>query len=135
MSVFDQMNVAADCRDILIALAMLKRDRPKKMKEADYNKAVSFIIASKAGMTPEVRERVINTCLGHVKRSGGVGWTPVLASEGTMQFDDIELSQIVTLLYAVFEHNRLIDFFSESPSDLDGQSEESGQASRMERTG
>lgn len=134
MSVFDQMTVAADYRDILIGLAMLKKERPKEMKDADYDQAVHFMIASRGSMTPEVRGRAMSLCLGHVTRNSGVGWTGVLAAENTMQFDDIQMPEIVALLYAVFEHHKFLDFFSASPSSS-GEQKENGQSSRTAKTG
>lgn len=119
MSVFDQMNVVSDCRDILTALALMKRDRPKELSQADYDQAVRYIITSRGGMTPEVRSRMMNTCLSKVVRQSGAGWSPILASDDVMQFGDIELPEFVQLLYESFDHNRFLDFLSESPSNLD----------------
>jgi hypothetical protein len=135
MSVFEQMNVAADYRDILVALAMLKRDRPKKMRDAEFQHTVKMIMVSRAGNTPDIRDRVTNLCLGKIVRQSNLGMVPVLATEGVMQFDDIELPQIVQMLYATFEFNKLLDFFSESPSTSDGQDQEIGQDYAMEKTG
>lgn len=116
MSVFDQMSVAADYRDILIGLALMKNDRPKDMSDAEFLKAAHFIMASRAGMTPELRTSVVSLCLRHVSRKSATGWSPVMATSGVLQFNDIELPDLMTLLYAVFEHNKLLDFFSVSPS-------------------
>lgn len=135
MNVFDQFDVAADYRDILIGLSFVKRDRPPDMSQEDYDSAVQFIMSSRASLTPEVRKRVINTCLACVVRSGGgsVGWVPILAAAGVLQFDDIDPPTIIKLMYAVLEHNKLIDFFYASPSSSGGQTtEKTGQASLEE---
>jgi hypothetical protein len=138
MSVFEQLDVAADLRDILIGLSLIKTDRPKEMTDKEHDRAVQFIMASRGNMSPEVRHRVMNLCLSKVVRNSGVGWTPILSANDTLQFDDIELPAFITLVYAVLEHNRLIDFFGESPSTTDGQMEvksESGLHSRGARIG
>jgi hypothetical protein len=135
MSIFDQMSIAADCRDILIGLAFLKRDKPKDISEKDYFAAMKFIITSKAGMSPEVRNRVLNICFRHIKRNSGMGWAPILSAEGVAAFADIGPPEVVLLLYSTFDHNRLIDFFSDSPSSSDGQTSESGQPSQTEKIG
>lgn len=129
MSVFDQMNIAADFRDILIGLAMMKAERPKDMKDAEFIKTTQMITLSRGGISPEVRNRVVTTCFRHITRRQVAGWSPILASEGMMQFDDIGLPDVAKLLFAVFEHNKLLDFFSESPSSSDGQGTDgNGQA-------
>jgi tail assembly chaperone len=138
MSVFEQFDVAADYRDILIGLSFVKRDRPPDMNQSDYDSAVQFIMSSRASLTPEIRTRVINTCLKYVARSGGgaVGWAPVLAASQTLQFDDIDMPTIIKLMYAVFEHNKLIDFFSASPSSSGEQTtEKTGQPSPEAKVG
>lgn len=136
LSAFDQMHLIADARTILTGLALLKRDRPKEMTDENYLRTTRIITSSLGGLPPETRERVWNMCLGVVKRRETVGFQPVLALPGQLQFADINPSQIAQLLYAVFEHNRLLDFFSESLSDLDGQTtENNGQDLTMEKTG
>lgn len=124
MSVFEQMDIASDYRDILIGLAFVKKDRPKDMTDDEYKKAVQFIMTSRGSMTPEARRRVMNTCLSKVIRQSGGSWAPVLSADSTLQFDDIELPAFITLVYTVMEHNKLIDFFSESPSTTGGQTEQ-----------
>lgn len=137
MSAFDQMNVASECRDILVALAMLRQNRfkpeppdktskkkgdaVKPMTDADYFRTAQFMIMSRAGLSFGAREQVVNLCLACVSRKERGGWQKVLAAPGVMQFDDIEIGDLSRILYAVFEHNKFLDFFSESPSDLGGQ--------------
>jgi hypothetical protein len=131
LSAFDQMHLIADARNILTGLALLKRDRPKTMKDGEYLQTVQMITSSLGGLPPETRERIWNMCLGVVKRrDGAIGFQSVLASPGQLQFADMELSTINRLIYAVFEHNRLLDFFFEGLSDTDGQrtTENNGQA-------
>lgn len=129
MSVFDQMNVAADFRSILIGLALMKRDRPKEMSDEEFITGMQFIIMSPGGIGPEIRNRVANMCLRHVTRRATAAWSPVLAAEGTMQFDDIQLPDLARILYTVFDHNRLLDFFSAGPSNSGGPGmENDGQA-------
>lgn len=155
MDVFEQMNVAADMRDIIIGLAMLKEEHANLIKKAaeekpdakpktkplsneEYQRAQVQVLSTRGGLTKETRLQVMCSCLTKVTRHDTVGWAPILAAPGQMQYADIDLTQMYTLVLLVLEHNRLIDFFAVSPSDLDGQSEEeneSGQPSRMARTG
>ena len=127
MSAFDQMHMIADARNIITGLALLKLNRPKEMDDKNYFLSAQQITMSVGQLPTDTRERVWNMCLSLVKRRETVGWQPVLASPGVMQFADIGPSALARLFLAVFEHNKLLDFFSESLSDSDGQTTENGQ--------
>lgn len=114
---FDQMHLIADARNVLTGLALLKRDRPKEMSEKEFLNTAQVITMSVGTFPPETRERVWNLCLGQVKRQEKVGWQPVMASPGQMQFADMDPVTISRLLFAVFEHNKLLDFFFDGLSD------------------
>jgi hypothetical protein len=137
MSAFDAMTVASEFRDILIGLSMVRTERPKEMTDKEYTQAVQFITMSRGNVTEEMRRRIVTICLSQVSRRSGQGYQKVLASPGTFQFDDIELPDIAKLLYASFEHNKLLDFFGESPSDSGPPktTESLGQVSETEKTG
>jgi hypothetical protein len=137
LSIFEQMNMAAEFREVLAGLAMLKKERPKDMDDASYSKTVEFLMTARGGISPEVRERVMHRCFGAVTRRSGVGWQPIQTVEGVLQFSDIELPESVAIMYAVFEHNKLLDFFSASPSASDGQPKEAeaGLNLKTARTG
>ncbi len=137
LSTFDQFNLASDFRDPLSGLAFLRRDRPKDVTDAQYAKAVEFLITGGAAFSaPAQRQRIINLCLSAVKRKSGVGWTPVINAEGGVQFKDVDLAGMIALMYRVFEHNGLLDFFSEGPFGSGGPTaEETGRDSLAEKTG
>ena len=117
MPAFDQMTVASEFRDILIGLSMVRADRPKDMTDKEYERATQFMIMSRGGVTEETRHRIVTICLSQITRRSGQGYMKIMNSPGVFQFDDIELPDIAKLLYASFEHNKLLDFFGESPSD------------------
>ena len=136
ISVFEQMNLAAEFRDVLIGLALLKQDRPKDMDDTSYNKAVEFIMAARGSIPPDVRERVMHRCFAAVTRKSGVGWQSIQTLDGAVQFDDIRLPESVVIMYAVFDHNKLMDFFSVGPLASDGpKTEEAGRHSRTAKIG
>lgn len=136
ISVFEQMNLAAEFRDVIVGLAMLKRDRPKEMNDASYTQAVEFIMTARGGISPAVREGVMHRCFAAVTRKSGVGWQGIQTPDGTLVFDDIRLPESVAIMYAVFDHNKLLDFFSVGPLASDGpEKEEAGPHSRMAKTG
>jgi hypothetical protein len=134
MSAFEQMHLIADCQTILSGLALLKRDRPKEMSHQDFANTIRLIVASTGRLPPEVRERVWGTCLRQVLRKEPGGWVPVMASADALQFTDIGPNEITVLIYAVFEHNKLLDFFSEglSSSDRLKTTEGDGNGQRLE---
>lgn len=65
-------------------------------------------------------EFVVNTCLAVVLREqeGGKGWAKVQASNGRLMFSDIELPQMMRLVWKVLEDS-LKGFFSELGSRSD----------------
>lgn len=137
LSAFDQMHLIADAREILTGLALLKANRPEDMPDDAFLKTAQLITASLGGLPTTTRERIWNMCLGIVKRRETVGFQPVLAAPGTTQFADIDPSTINQLLFTVFEHNKLLDFFSESLSVSGGQKtkESHGRNSKEAKTG
>lgn len=136
VSVFEAMNLASEFRDVLIGLAMLKKERPADMDDDTYTKTIEFIMTARGNLPSEVRERVMHRCFNAVSRRSGVGWQPIQTEQGTMQFADIDLPESVAIMYAVFEHNKLLDFFSVSPSASGPTKEnEAGQSSNEAKTG
>jgi hypothetical protein len=136
LSVFEQMNLAADYRDIIVGLAMLKRERPPEMDDAAFIKSVEFIMTARAGLSPEVRERVMHLCFKNVVRKSGSGWSAIQTADNVLVFDDIRLAESVIIMYNVLEHNKLIDFFLEGPLASSGpQTEEAGPRFRGAKTG
>lgn len=134
---FDQMHLIADAQPILAGLAIAKQDRPKEMSDEDFLKGVQMITVAAGGLAPERRERIWNTCLKMVRRKETGALQPVLSAPSEMQFADLDPPTIAKLMYTVFEHNKLLDFFSDSLSGSEEQTktEGSGQASRTAKTG
>jgi len=161
ISVFAQMRVASQFKDVLIGLALLKQSQldaekavvaahkapqkrgsaaavPRKLTAEQYARTASIIMVGDAsGTPPQVIDTVMRECFACVTRKEATGWQPIQTSEGAMQYADIELPQCVDIMLAVFEHNRLIDFFCGSPStsEVSAKTEDDGQLSRTERTG
>ena len=73
-----------------------------------------------AKMRDEDADHVINSCLSVCQRKNevhGTGWSPVAASNGRLMFQDIDLPQMMQLVWAVIQEN-LSSFFSGLPSGL-----------------
>lgn len=136
MTVFTQMHLASEFRDGLMGLALLKKNRPSKMSDKDFQEVICFTITGGGKfVSPEVLDRVMLRSLAVVFRKEiNDMWAPVCPN-GQMMFSDIELPDMVVMMYEVFDHNGLLDFFSVSPSTSAGQKPKSGQRSHTERIG
>lgn len=136
ISVFDQMHLASEFRNALLGIAQLKKARPASMSQETFEKGVQFLVTGGGALVaPEVLDRVMGRCLRTVQRQvPGGQWSSVIGVDGVLMHEDISLSQMIVLMYHVFEHNGLLDFFSDSPFNLGGQEEKgSGRRSRTEK--
>lgn len=61
-------------------------------------------------------DMAIRVCLSVVTRqqAGGTGWAPVLAPGGGLMFADIDMMQMLVLVWHVMEAHKIPDFFSSS---------------------
>jgi hypothetical protein len=136
---FEQMNMASEFREAIMGLALLKKERDPKISDADFAKAAEFVMTGGAGrVAPDVRERVMRRCLRVVtrKQPGEGGWAAVTNADGGLMFQDLDLADTVMIMYHVFDHNGLLDFFSDGPLSSGGpQAAEPGQHFRTPRTG
>lgn len=128
LSVFDQFNLAADFRGSASAIAIMRANRAADTSDDQFKEALRFIITGGArDVPPETRERTLRNCLGVVKRRDGAGWQSLINPSGSLQYDDVGLPELVQIIYEVFVHNGIVDFFSVSPSAPgDNQQERSG---------
>jgi hypothetical protein len=53
-------------------------------------------------------------------RKQGASWAPVSRGNRTLMFDDLDLREMLEIVWHVLKLNRLIDFFSVSPSTSKG---------------
>lgn len=141
LSAFDQLHVASLWRDVLLGLALAKKERPRGMSDASFREAMGIVVTGGLGrLTNQTREEVSRLLFSVVTRRAkgvGVGWPPVAAPDGTLMHQDIQLPQMIPIFYAVLDHNGLLDFFSGGPSRQDGprETEIDGPTSLTERAG
>ncbi len=137
ISAFDQMHVASEWRDVLMGLSLAKKNRDAKVTDEQFREATNIIVTGGLGrVAAQSREGITRLALGVVKRQERGGWADVATADGTVMFDDIRLPQIVSILYAVLDHNGLVDFFFAGPSASPGpKTGGSGRPSPEERTG
>lgn len=108
-------------------------------KGPDPLESLQPMLRAIGSMSDADSEFVIYTCLSVVSRQvpGGTGWAPI-TTNGQLMYHDIELPQMMQLVWRVLEAN-LTSFFSALPSGLPGPGEEgataSGPASPTTKTG
>jgi Phage tail assembly chaperone protein, TAC len=134
MSVFEQFGIASDFRDVLLGLALAEKRRDPKTTDEQFRKSVDLLAAS-GSAPPPVRERVMQQCLAVTVRRQKAGWAPMIA-DGQVMFQDVTLSDLVQIMYHVFQHNGLLDFFDVGPLGSSGPTRtETGPVSQTEKTG
>lgn len=113
LPVLDQNHVARRYGSVLIFLGTLQRDQPREPSE--YARAM---VATSGNLSNEDVDFAIGACLSVVQRqqAGGAAWAPVRAPSGQLMFDDIELVELMEIIWHVLRENKLIDFFFVAPS-------------------
>lgn len=125
LSAFDQFHVARKFGPILLWLGNAEKEKdPKKSRSAE-DEARDFaqsICAMSAPLSREDAEMGVNLCLSVVKRDvgGDKGWAP-LRVDGQWMYNDIELPELLQIVWHVLSLNRLPDFFAVSPSIAGGK--------------
>jgi hypothetical protein len=86
-------------------------------KDADLFAMLGPVSEAVAEMRDEDANYVISTCLSVCSRPNphGTGFSPVAAPNGRIMFQDVELPQMLQLVWAVIEEN-LGGFFAAIPS-------------------
>lgn len=113
LSAFQQLEIATRVGIALSGMADVKREQP----DADQRRMCQALAAHLGMVAQESVERVTYICLSAVSRQSGAGWAPITgAVPGVLMFQDIALPDILAIIWAVLEENRLPDFFNVPPS-------------------
>jgi hypothetical protein len=131
LSAFDQFHVARKLGTVLLWIGNAtlgddempkpgEAEKPKPKPKTPEQEARNFaqsICAMAAPLSRDDAEMAISLCLSVVSRNlgEGKGFAPV-RQNGNMMYSDIELPQMLELVWHVLKENRLHDFFSASPS-------------------
>lgn len=119
LSTFDQLEIATTCRQAFFNLALLeKQSKDDNRPIDDFGHAQA--LCGFMGMLPrEVRDPAVRLCLTVVARARGknnANWDPALQGEQFM-FNDLDVPDLLQIVYEVVKHNGLIRFFSVSPAE------------------
>jgi hypothetical protein len=132
MNAFEQFEVARLLRNVLTGLALIEEEVEKAAKKTKKpqpkpspHNFVQLMCNMAGGLTETESNNSIALCLSKVQRSvqsreGGVGWSSIQVADNnqrSMMFADIEMSQMLEIVWHVVKNNGLIDFFAVSPSN------------------
>ena len=116
LSTFDQLELATTLRQVFFNMALLEKAAEadgKPMDEASHAQAVCGFLGT---VSAEERRTAVDTCLGAVsrRRDNTDLWDPVTQG-GQLMFQDLDLPELMVIVYRVAHHNGLFRFFSVSP--------------------
>lgn len=129
LNAFDQYDVARRFSPVLVWLGALKKEQEVR----DPKAFAQAICAMSASLPRADTDAVLNLCLSVVAREQATGFAPMRAESGALMFQDIELAELLEIVWHVLEANRIVDFFAASPSPsiaTEGGQPSSGSASR-----
>jgi hypothetical protein len=115
MSAFDQHAVASKLGGILLLMFdNMKKD--KSMGADQFSRAFAVLSGD---MRKSEMDLVFDLCLSGVTRSveGGQGWAKVMTDQpGVMAYSDIDMPQMLEIMWKVLQQHRIPDFFAAPPS-------------------
>lgn len=112
MSAFDQQAVAAKLGGVLLVMGMGK---PSAERTAEnFTKAYC---ATLGDLRKTDMDLVTGLCLtGVTRQQGETGWSAIRTPDGQMAFEDINLPEMLIIVWEVLTQHRIPDFFFENES-------------------
>src|SRR4030081_2395443 len=113
MSVFDQQTVASKLGGVLLLMGDgVKKDGKKTPTPQDFVRA---FCALSGDMRKSESDLVMGLCLANVtrKQAGDLGFAPIRIDGGLIAFEDINLEEMLLIVWHVLKQHRIPDFFSE----------------------
>ena len=107
LSVFQQLKVVSKLSPIFVMLAQQKDKDLTKIKFAE------FFAAFSNNMQEEQTNEVLKLCLSTVYRRISKTWHPIYKGNDLV-YQDINLKDLLNIVYETLEANKLFDFFSEN---------------------
>lgn len=112
MSAFDQHAVSSKLGGVLL---LMFDNMKKKRTMSDLDFARAFTVLS-GDLRKDSMDEVFYLCLRGVTRKveGDQGWASVLTeAQGIMAFSDIDMPEMLSIIWHVLKQHRIPDFFSE----------------------
>jgi hypothetical protein len=123
MSVFDQQTVASKLGGVLLLMGDgIEHDGEKRKEPPTAQSFVRAFCALSADMRKQDSDLVMGLCLAGVtrKQAGDLGWAKVMIQPGLLAFEDINLNEMLLIVWHVLKQHRIPDFFSEPRSTSKG---------------
>lgn len=110
LDLFQQFDLTSKLSPILGVMSMQK---DVQTLERGFPQAFTAMVGQ---MPREEKDAMISTIMSGVKRqeTGGV-WASVMVS-GRMQYQDVDITVMLKILWAVIVEHKMVDFFSGDPS-------------------
>jgi hypothetical protein len=105
LSVFKQLKIVSKLTPILAFLTQ------QKDKEVVKDKFPEFFAAFSSNIKEDDVDEIIHLCLPSIKRRFSNKWMPLIHNN-ELAFSDINLKDMLKMIYEVLEANQLLDFFS-----------------------
>jgi hypothetical protein len=121
MSVFDQQTVASKLGGVLVLMGD-GADHDEKKPPTPQAFVRAFCVLS-GDMRRQDSDLVMSLCLQGVtrKQAGDAGWAKVYVPPGIVAFEDINLNEMLLIVWHVLKQHRIPDFFSEPGSPSTGR--------------
>jgi hypothetical protein len=112
LDVFQEFALASTISPIL-SLMSLQEDKTKLA--AKFPQAFTAL-TGEMGLSRQVKDEIIQTCLSGVLREENAAWLPVMVN-GQIMYQDVRMTVVLRIVWEILVQNRLIDFFSDPHSN------------------
>lgn len=113
LSVFDANHVARKYGGVLIFLGTMVTDDQNKPTPEQYARAM---VATSSPLDAKDIDFAVRSCVATVQRKQATAWAPVMSADGQLMFQDIELLELMVIVWNVLDENGLLRFFLDAPS-------------------
>lgn len=132
MPVRTQFHVARRLGPALLFLATLKTGK----ENVDGKAFAIAVCSSQVSLNTEDCDYAMDACLEHVQRFDNGAWAPMKTANTPLMYE-VELPELLQVVWHVLVENKLVDFFSVPPTGSKGAGtrgrRSNGQASQTEK--
>ena len=117
LSTFDQLELATTLRQVFFNLALLEKEAKAQKLPTSTHTFVQAMCGLFGTLSRDERDTALRLSLSVAARGRGknnTNWDPAYLGDQFM-FNDLDLPEMLEIVYRVFQHNGLISFFSVSP--------------------
>lgn len=119
LDAFKQFHLVRKLMPLFSGLGESWAQMPANVDQSNFWHALGPVAQAVAEMSTEDSEWCLKTCLSAVSLFNGRNWVPLMTPAGTMMFDDLEMSDMLQLSFAVLQDNLGSFFPGSQPNGLD----------------